>query len=233
MGDVRIAAPEGMLDAYAAEPHGEGPFPGVVVLHEAFGLTDDIRQHTDRLASEGYLAVAPDLYSWGLTPRCLVATMRASMRGEGRAYGDVEASRAWLARHADCTGKVGVVGFCMGGGLALAATPRGIFDAAAPNYGEVPDDADEALAGACPVVASYGGRDRMMRGRAERLTAALEALGVPHDVKVYPEASHGFLNRHSGIPAVLDRVTGFGFRPEESDDAWQRILGFFDEHLRS
>lgn len=233
MGEVRFRSGEDELGGHLAAPAGDGPFPGVVVLHEAFGLTDDVRAHADRFAGEGYLALAPDLYSWGPTPRCLVATMRAALRGEGRAFEHVQAARDLLAGRGDATGRVGVVGFCMGGGLALLAAPSGAFAAAAPNYPQVPKQPERVLDGACPVVASFGARDRMLRGHADRLEAALDALGVAHDVAEYPEASHSFMNRHRGATAALDRVTGYGYRPEEAEDAWRRILDFFGEHLRA
>src|ERR1700733_4320233 len=103
------------LKAYFSEPSGEGPWPGVVVIMDALGLTDDIRQQADILAAAGYLAFTPDLYS-GRGPKCVVATMQASRSGAGEAYEDIEAARQWLAARADCTGKIGIIGFCMGGG---------------------------------------------------------------------------------------------------------------------
>ena len=191
-------------------PVGDGPWPGVVVLHEAFGLNDDTRQQADRLAAAGYLALAPDLFTAGGRLRCLRSTFAALLSGEGAAYGDIEASRAFLAGRADCTGKVGVIGFCKGGGFALLAATRG-FDAAAPCYGPLPQDLEARLAGACPVVASYGARDRGLRGAAARLGSALEAAGVEHDVREYPDAGHSFLNRHDLGPfRVLERVAGLG-----------------------
>jgi carboxymethylenebutenolidase len=89
------------------------------------------------------------------------------------------------------------------------------------------------LAGACPVVASYGGRDRALPGAAERLETRLRATGVEHDVKEYPDAGHSFLNRHAfGPTAPLLRVAGVGYHGPSAEDAWGRILRFFDEHLR-
>jgi carboxymethylenebutenolidase len=213
-------------------PVGDGPWPGVVVLHEIFGLTDDIRQQADRLAAAGYLAVAPDLYSAGGAPRCLKATFSALSRREGPAFDDLEAVRAWLASREACTGKVGVVGFCIGGAFALLLATRG-FDASAPNYGPLPKDPTAALAGACPVVASYGAKDRGLRGTAAKLEGVLTELGVEHDVKEYADAGHSFLNRHNlGPLTVLERVGGFSYHEPSAEDAWSRILRFFDRQLR-
>ena len=234
MAEVTIAAPGGPLPGYLARPQAPPPVPAVLVVHEAFGLTDEIRAHADRLAAAGYLALAPDLYAWGLTIRCVAATMVALSRRTGRAFDDLEGARAWLAGHEDSTGAVGIVGFCMGGGLALTCAPRGGYAAAAPNYGEVPSNAEHALRGICPVVASFGSRDRYLRGHAKRLTAALEALGVPHDVKEYQGNTHGFMNPHSGlIPKLTGRLLPIEYDPEAAEDAWARILAFFDRYLRA
>lgn len=227
------AATAPQLDAHlAVPPVGAGPWPGVVVLHEAFGLTDDVREHADRLAAAGYLALAPDLFTAGGAVRCLRSTFATLMAGHGSTFEDIEACRRALVARPDSTGRVAVLGFCMGGGFALMAATRG-FDAAAPNYGLVPQDPAEVLRGACPVVASYGRRDRAMKGAASRLAGALEEAGVDHDVKEYAEAGHSFLNRHNVGPfSVLERVGGLSFHQPSAEDAWARILRFFEAHLR-
>jgi carboxymethylenebutenolidase len=221
----------GAVRAYlAVPPVGEGPWPGVVVLHESFGLNDDIRQQADRLAAAGYVALAPDLIgSW----RCLLATFRALTAGRGKAFDDIDAARRALAARDDCTGRIGVIGFCMGGGFALASAARG-FDAAAPNYAHLPKDVDATLRGACPVVASYGAKDRMMPGgTVAKLESALARAGVEHDVHEYAGAGHSFLNRHDlGPGGALLRVAGVGYHQPSAEDAWGRILRFFSVHLQ-
>lgn len=220
------------LRAHLAVPAGTGPWPGVVVLHEAFGLTDDVRAQADHLAAQGYLAVAPDLFTRGGV-RCMRATFAASLSGEGAAFGDIEATRLWLAARPDCTGRTGVIGFCLGGGFALVAAARG-FDVAAANYGRLPRGAPGLLRGACPVVASYGAKDATLRGAAARLEAVLGDLGVEHDVKEYPDAGHSFLNRETGVLAGVMRVTGIGgYHEPSASDAWTRILAYLDRHLRA
>lgn len=221
----------GLRGHLAVPAVGDGPFPGVVVLHEIFGLTDDVRQIADRFASAGHVALAPDLFSAGGAARCLRSTFRALGAGQGRAFDDIEAARRVLAGRPDCTGKVGVVGFCMGGGFALVASTRG-FSAAAPNYGPPPKELDAVLSGACPVVASYGRRDRGLPGAAAKLEDALTRAGVPHDVVEYPDAGHSFMNRHNAGPfSPLERIAGLSFHEPSAEDAWARILRFFGTHL--
>jgi carboxymethylenebutenolidase len=222
------------LRGYLARPAGDGPWPGVVMVHEAFGLTDVQQRLADRLARAGYLTLAVDLFSQGGTRRCLVSTVRASMSGQGRAYADLETGREHLRESADCTGRIGVIGFCMGGGFALQVANRGEYDAAAANYGMLPKDIDAAMAGACPVVGSYGGRDRQLKGAAATLDAALTRAGVVHDVKEYPTAGHAFLNDAETGPRLLRplmRVTHMGPDPEAAPDAWRRIESFFQAQL--
>jgi len=219
------------IKAYLASPPEAGPHPGVVVIQDALGLTGVMREHVDRLASYGYLSVAPDLYTRGGMLRCVQATFRSLFSGQGRAYEDIETARRWLLGRDDCSGRVGVIGFCMGGGFALMTANRG-FDASAPNYGQLPKDLDAALSNACPVVGSYGARDLMLKGAAAKLETALTERGIPHDVKEYPDAGHSFLEQFRVGPlAPLLRVAGMGYQAASADDAWRRIRAFFDEHL--
>jgi carboxymethylenebutenolidase len=219
---------------YLAVPTGPpGPWPGVVVIHESWGLNGDIRAHADRLAAEGYLALAPDLYRGKSFVRCFRDVFRQLHAGSGPAFDTIDAARAWLAARPDCTGKTGVLGFCMGGGFALLSAPRGQFSVASVNYGEVPADAERVLAGACPIVASYGGRDPMGAQPPKRLGDALTTLNVPHDLKVYPDAGHSFMSTKPAALAPLAQLARLDYKPESAEDSWRRIFAFFGPHLRS
>ena len=233
--EITIAVDVEEIGGYLAEPdprlHGPGPWPAVVILHDIVGLSDDDRVIAERFAQAGYLAVLPDLYSRGGALRCIKSTMKALRAGQGQVFRDVEATRLMLEERQDCTGRIGVVGFCMSGGFALLMATRG-FDASAPYYGEMPAD-ESVLDGACPVVASFGGRDPSpgMKGVAARLETALSSRDIPHDVKEYPRSGHSFANRYAGAPLL--RVLRIGYQHEDSEDAWRRVLAFFATHLKT
>jgi carboxymethylenebutenolidase len=234
MPEIEITVFDHALSAYLRVPSGEGPWPGVVVLHDVTGLTADSRRHVDWFAANGYVAVAPDLYSGrkGKKPFCILAMVRETAARRGRAFDDIDAVRSAISDRADCTGKIGVIGFCMGGGFALvlAATNQG-FSASSINYGPVPNDADALLKGACPVIGSFGAHDYMMKGAASRLETALEINGVEHDVKEYPDAGHAFLNSHDGAVGWVMARIGMRYHEPSAADTRARILAFFGRHL--
>src|SRR3546814_20858794 len=101
-------------------------------------MTTDLRNQVDWLAGEGYLAAGPDLFHWGGKLRCIRTVMSEIRNGAGRSFDEVEAVRSWLTAHPRCNGKVGVIGYCMGGGFALVLAPGNGFDAASVNYGTAP-----------------------------------------------------------------------------------------------
>jgi carboxymethylenebutenolidase len=217
------------MPGYLAVPAEGSPWPGVVVLHQGYGLDDDIRRITDRVASMGYLAVAPDLIEGGGW-RCLARLFRDLRRGSGESIDKVEGVVDWLRARADCSGAVGAIGFCLGGGFAFLLGTKGAVEASAPNYGLVPDN----LEGSCPVVASYGGRDRIFGKYADRAWQRLEKSGVPNDVKLYPDAGHGFMNQsrgHNFIESLGRPFLAIGYERAAAEDAWRRIERFFARYL--
>ena len=237
MADAEIATPSGLMPASVARPSGTGPWPGVVVIHDAFGAGENLERHADWLANRGYLVAAPNLLHWARKFTCLRAIMKDVAARKGRSFDDIEATRLWLKAQDDCTGRIGVIGFCMGGAFAMLLAPRGGYDAAAPNYGKVPADADSYFAGACPIVGSFGGRDPTLPGAGAKLERALARNGVEHDVKIYPSASHGFLDDHARDPlpwpiVVAKTILNIGYDGPTAEDAKRRIETFFDRHLR-
>lgn len=236
MADILIDRPDGRMPAYLALPAGAPPWPGVVVVHDALGMTSDLRRQADWLASAGFAALAPDLFHRGGRVRCLFATMRAAAAGSGPVFEDLDAARRLLTARPDSTGTVGVVGYCLGGGIALMLATWPGYGAAGVNYGGLPADAETALAHACPVVASYGGRDRTLRKAPHDLERILTGHGVPHDIAVYPDAGHGFLNDHPPreVPrwaVVAGAVARTGYHEPSAVDARRRIVGFLRTHL--
>ncbi len=235
MTEVHIPLREAM-PAYLAVPVGDGPWPGVVVLSDVMGMTRDLRSQADWLASAGYVAVAPDLFFRGRKVMCLRTIFRDALAGQGQTFADIEAARAWLAGRDDCTGRIGVIGFCMGGGFALQLVVDHGFAVASTNYGGIPRRFETFLDSACPIIGSYGGKDRSLRGTAAKLNQVLTAARVPHDVKEYPEAGHSFLNDHdpsefNALVVWLARLTNSRYHEPSATDARRRILAFFDHHL--
>jgi len=231
--NISVTTPHHELNGYLATPAGDGSWPGVVIVHDVFGLSPVARGHADWLASEGFLSVVPDLYTWGGTLKCVKATMTDMMAGEGVAFDDLDAVRTWLADRPDCTGKTGVIGFCMGGRFAIFMASGHGFAASAPNYGELPDDLDEVLNDCCPMVASYGGMDKRLAGSASRLQEVLQRHAIPHDVKEYPDSYHSFMDDHQQpFTKVMCKLLALKFNDRDAADARERISTFFRLHLR-
>jgi carboxymethylenebutenolidase len=237
--NVLISTTDGRaLRAVFATPSGSVPpagCPGVVIIHEVFGMAPEILDVADRFAVRGWAAAVPDLFGVGNRLVCVVRAMLESRSPKpGLVTGDIEATREWLASQPNVDGsRIAVIGFCLGGGFALtyaASAPAGVR-AVSVNYGEVPRERD-TLCKICPVVGSFGERDRVYSPQAKRLEEHLVALGVPHDVKLYPDAGHSFMtNGHHPIGRLVFWPMHLGYSPSDAEDAWARTFRFFEDHV--
>lgn len=220
--ELRFTSERRTLSGYLARPAApQGDVPGVLVIHEIFGLTDAIRGVADRLARAGYVALAVDLFA-GQSRAVCMARMLAGTFLHPLEHQGVRDTRRALSVLGEQPGvdasRLGAVGFCLGGSLAIAmACTDEQVRAIAPYYGFNPRPL-EAVRRSCPVVGSYPEHDLTARaGRA--LEAELTAAGIPHDIKVSPGARHSFA------------TPGPNFDPVASEDAWNRVMAFFDEHV--
>jgi carboxymethylenebutenolidase len=228
---IVIDTPDGPIEALLTIPDGQGPWPAVVVVHDAIGYGPDNESTSARIAGAGFVAITPNLYSRGGRARCITRVFRELLTQRGRALDDILAARDHVRSMPECTGAVAVVGFCMGGRFALVMAPKG-FGASAPFYGTpLPRHLSETLDGACPIVASFGRRDPLGISAPARLRTVVDDKAITADIKVYPDAGHRFANKLPGQPLL--RITGFGYHDAATEDAYRRVFTFFTEHLAS
>jgi carboxymethylenebutenolidase len=208
--------------AYLATPVGAGPHPGVVVIHEAYGLNDNIKAITRRFAEAGYVGLAVDLFSGRNRAVCMARYMGGMLLGSVHRYGidDLKAALTYLAKDRTVDAKrLGAIGFCMGGGFAIAwACTDSRLKAIAPFYGANPRPLD-VVSRLCPVVGSYPEKDFTANaGRA--LDKALDQNHIAHDIKIYPDARHSFFNE-----------TASSYNVAAAEDSWSRVMKFFGEQI--
>ncbi len=222
--NVLIPATTANSVGYFAAPAQGDHLPGLVIIHEAFGLNDNIKQITNRFAQAGYATLAVDLFGGRNKVLCMFrffANMMLLDSLDHEGIRDLKASLTWLEDHPRVdTGRLGAVGFCMGGNFAICwacGDPR--LRVVAPFYGMNPRPL-QALERACPVVASYPEND-FSKGAGQKLDSELDQYRIPHDVKIYPDTRHSFFNN----PRDASEQSA-------ANDAWTRMMSFFDEHMR-
>lgn len=229
---ISVAGGRAHKGALALPASGKPSFPAVVVVHDIFGFSTDLRRHCERFADEGYVALGPDLYQGG-RPSCVVKTLKSMIMNEGFAFEVIDAARQTLAARGDVDeNRIAVAGFCLGGGFALVAAADQAFAVAAPFYGAVPKHASR-LKGICPTIAQFGALDTVYLSHAKRLARHLEELGVEHEVHIYDGVGHSFMNQLEGKLAPLGRHTPIRafYDPATEALAWDRLLDFFERHM--
>jgi len=211
----------------------DGGWPGLIVLFEALGLTPEMLAVADRFAERGWAVYIPDYLSTGTRIGCLIRSGQEIMAGK---RGPLTASLTVASQHfagrgdVDAT-RLAVIGFCLGGSLALllGSVQELGFRAVASNYGRTPPA--DTLRTSPPVVGSFGGRDRSVAAEPQRLRERLAACGVAADIKTYPDAGHSFLTdgRHP-IASLLMVPMHLGFVADAAQDAWDRIDAWLERY---
>jgi len=223
---VEFSSSAGTAQGYLAVPASSGRRPAIIVIQEWWGLNDWVREQTDRFAGQGYVALAVDLYHGKSTTDPAVA--HELMRGlpEDRALADLKAAFNYLSSRSDVDPiRIGVIGWCMGGGYALAlATNEPRLAATVMNYGRLVTDPTAVARINSPLLGNFGALDRGIPAEdVMKFDAALRAAGKLSDIKVYEGAGHGFMNPNNTS----------GYVPSATADAWQRIDRFFTARLRA
>ena len=217
-GDETVS---GMLYA----PAGKGPFPALIVIHEWWGLNDWVKEQASKLADQGYVALAVDLYRGKVADNADLA--HELMRGvpEDRATRDLKAAYDFLSAQPDVKkDRIGSIGWCMGGGYSLdVALAEPHLAADVINYGHLATDPDQLKKIQAPILGLFGGQDRgILPEDVKKFQQAMEKLGKKIEVKIYSDAGHAFENPNNKQ----------GYRAEDAADAWQRTVAFLAATLK-
>jgi len=232
---VQLNTSDGKMEAYVAQPKAGGTYPGIVVIQEAFGVNDHIKKVTERIAAEGYVAIAPDIFHreaeriipYSEMPKA-IATMQRVV--DTKAMEDVGAAIAHLKSQSNVkSGSIGVIGFCMGGRLTYLAAAHHNKDAkcAVPFYGGgIPMGNPSPLSRTgeikCPMYLFFGAKDQLIPlDQVNQIKAELTAKKVPFQMEIYPEPGHGFFCDDRG-----------GYHEASAKDAWEKTKAFFAQHLK-
>jgi len=222
---VTIQSGEEQFRAYLVQPDSAGPHPALILIHEWWGLNEQIKGEARKFAEQGFVALAPDLYHGSVTGDPSMA--HELMRGlpQDRGVRDLKAAFAFLAARAEVTKeKIGSVGWCMGGGFSLQlAINEPNLAACVVNYGAMPTSAEDIQKIQAPVLGNFGAEDRGIKPQVvEAFDKAMKAVGKSADLKVYPGAGHGFQNATNKL----------GYHQNAAEDAWRRTLAFLNKALK-
>lgn len=223
--DITLKSGDEEIKAFLCVPEGKGPFPAIVVIQEWWGLTDWIKDNAKRLAAQGYVTLAPDLYRGKIADSPATAKQLLSGMPQDRALRDLRAAADALAARRDVNKeKLGVIGWCMGGGYALQlslAEPR--FKACTICYGRVEPDAGKLKGLHASVLGIFAANDQgIPPASVQAFEAALKKDNKPEKIKIFEGAGHGFM-RPSNTPTTPNPV----YKADAAKEAWQMIDQFF------
>ncbi|MHB8619466.1 MAG: dienelactone hydrolase family protein [Chloroflexota bacterium] len=234
---ISVSTPDGEMGLFVARPEGDGPFPGLIVIQEAFGVNGHIQDVAQRFADQGYYAVAPELFHRFEVKDVPYGEYRTAMgmlgqMDDARIMNDVNAALSYLRGQSDVRhDRLGIVGYCFGGKVAyLAATKSDAFSAVASYYGggiAKPTDPNAPIHASAqiqaPIKLFFGEEDQAIPLEQIRaIDETLARLGKEHEVVTYPGAGHAF--HCDARPA--------GYNPAAASDAWKKTIAFFDEKLK-
>ena len=213
------------VQAYLVIPDSPGPHPGIVVIHEFWGLNDWVKEQAQKLAAQGYVALAIDLYRGAVTTDPADAGELMRTLPHDRAVRDLEAAYDYLAARPEVdNSRIGSIGWCMGGGYSLQLAIREPkLTACVVNYGAMPTDPADIAKIQAPILGNFGADDRGITPDAvHAFESAMRTAGKSVDLKIYDGAGHAFENPNNTA----------GYRPEAAADAWNRIVAFFAKTLK-
>jgi carboxymethylenebutenolidase len=221
---VHLGPADGGTDAFVAFPPGTNPGPAVIVIHEWWGLNGQIRGVARELALQGYIAIVPDLYHGKVADDPDYAHILMRGLDEEAAMVDIDAAVAWLrAQPRTAKTKIGIVGFCMGGGVSqMFALHSTAVSAAIMFYGSPELNPEKLATLRAPLQGHFGALDQGIEvDRVEKFKAALAVAGKTNEIYVYAGAGHAFMNQ-----------TRPSYSPDAARLAWARTLAFFQKYLK-
>jgi carboxymethylenebutenolidase len=206
-------------------PSGKGPFPAIIVIHEWWGLNDWVKDQASKLADQGYIALAVDLYRGKVADNSDMAHELSRGLPEDRAERDLHAAFEYLASQSNVKkDRIGAIGWCMGGGYALdVALQEPKLAAAVINYGHLATDPEALKKINAPILGNFGGQDHgITPDDVHKFEQSMKQLGRKVDVKIYDDAGHAFQNPNNKT----------GYRPDDTADAWRRTVEFLASYLK-
>lgn len=226
-GEALMYVPgDSLTRGYLAVPEGEGPFPALILIHEWNGLVDRVRQVADAFAAHGYVALAADVYQGrtGADRDENMALVQEARANPDRLIANLDAAQRYLRERPDVSGKVGVMGWCFGGGVALSYALGGEqHEATAIFYGSLVEDPAELARLSHPVYGTFAEMDQgIPPEQVDRFAAVLDSLGIDNDIHIYDAVNHGFWLRVDQDPTV---------REGPATDAWSRLIAFLGRVL--